>query len=312
MQAPKAVLLDASLTDDAENPTLWVLTDKCLDLEPESHCETDRLGEAITSGIELSFTSAPDSLWNLGQRMNDCIGLPVAEWELRDIAYDKPLSDVRIHCGPCACAIHTAISLCSSKDVSLHYRFSIHVHDRLPTSCRRASSPVEVMEAFRDGLEGFQLTDKYDRLQKALSYIDSPSLEQRIYDLEQELFEPVSPENVLQAVLVDVLEEQQRSKQYRRSRSLGADIFIVEADTCQLSLQHPPFKAQAKKPKATNIFELSRPPDQGSKQQQSSRPHQITQRYIGSYYRSKGAIRRRTSEVSRVPLEIPSWDLIQD
>ena len=255
----------------------------------------------------MSFTSAPESLWNLGRRIYDCIGLPVSPWELQDIAYDKPLLDLRIHCGPCGCAIHTAMSLCCSKDVSSHYRFSIHIHDRLPTSCRRASSPLEVMEALRDGLEGFQLTDKYDRLQKALSYINSPALEKRIYDMEQELFEPVNPENVLQAVLLDVLEEQQRTKQREKGRSLGADIFIVEADNCQQSLQNPPFKAEVKKPRATNIFELSRPQDQGSKPHQGSRPHQIAQRYIGSYYRSKGAIQKRKSEADQVPLVIPGW-----
>ncbi len=249
----------------------------------------------------MSFTSPPESLWNLGQRIYDCIGLPVAEWQLRDIAFDKPMSDIRIHCGPCACAIQTAISLCSSKDVSSHYRFSIHIHDRLPTSCRRASSPVEVMEALRDGLEGFQLTDKWDRLQKALSYINSPALEKRIYDLEQELFEPVSAENVLQAVLLDVLEGERRREQHGKSHSLGADIFIIEADRCQRSLQNPPFKSQAKKPRATNIFELSRRPDEGSKQQQTSRPHHVTQRYIGSYYRSRRSIQKRKSEATQMP-----------
>lgn len=248
------------------------------------------MGRAISrfSDKDLSFTCVSKARWNLGDRILNGVK-PFSSQEamneaesnrfktLRatgDLPGVRPVSRIYIHCGPCACAVHTALRLTQGNEISEYFDFVIRIDERLPTSCRRSSTAISVLTAIHDSIDQHILMHRQATL-KAVDYIDCPELEKRIYNLEQERFEQFEPANLLQKIVLDC-------NDLKSNLSIGAIIIIAETDHCQLSLENRPFYSGAKKPRETDIFSFV--------SSWTGTEHIWHRQYEGSYTRSKMAI----------------------
>lgn len=307
------------MSQDLARKTFVVLTDKCLDLETDSHCESATIGRAIdeyakpSDGTDLSFTCTNKAQWNLGRRILNNVKPPFEsqeEWneaESRRFQVSKmkgelapdtsPASRIYIHCGSCACAVQTALKMTRNNGASEYFDFSIRIDERLSTSCRRSSTAIDVLTAIRDTIEG-HVVNTWDCRSKSIGFIDCPDLEKRIYNLEQEKFGYIEPASVLQNILV---EDYQKTE---NAIPIGAIIFIAESDFCQSSLESHPFRSEARKPRETDIFAFT-PTMVGSK-------GVWLRKYMGSYSRSKSALEKRADRSSLLTGVIPplSSDLV--
>lgn len=283
--------------------TFLVLTDKCLDLEPDSHCESATIGSAISGAKDLSFTCAHAARWNLGRRIHvnvklsrdledaikerESLRLEVSKIEC-ELPKIRPVSRIYIYCGPCACAIQTALNLTlGNDDISgvdqEYFDFAIRIDERLPTSCRRSSTDIDVLTAIRDSIDGHVVSRWSTDSSRSIGFVDSPELERRIYSLEQERFVHLEPAGVLQKIL---LEDHQK---LGSDLEVSAIILIAEADLCHLSLESRPFGSEARKPRETDIFAFK-----------SGWVGDRTwdRRYLGSYGRSAAANNKRRAQSS--------------
>lgn len=152
--------------------TFIVLTDNCLDLEADSHCEPGNIGKAISSAKDLSFTCTKRVHWNLSRRILMKLKLAYElEEKIRELEYREPDSPkvnggsptvspfnrIYIHCGPCACAIQTALNFTSNDEFRKLFEFVIRIDERLPTSCRRSSTTIDALAAIRDTICGHEV-----------------------------------------------------------------------------------------------------------------------------------------------------------
>jgi Prion-inhibition and propagation len=284
--------------------TFIVLTDNCLDLEADSHCESATIGEAISGDKDLSFTCANRLRWNLGRRILMHVKLPfksqeaMSEAESRRFELSKivgelpdvsPVSRIYVHCGPCACAVQTALNLTRDNDASEFFEFVIRIDERLPTSCRRSSTTIDVLAAIRDTIYGHEVS--WSVISKSIGFIDCPELEKRIYNLEQEKFGHFEPSSVLQKILVEDYQD------YKNNVPVGAVVFIAEADSCQLSLESRPFRGEARKPRETEIFAF--------KSVWNESGYLWQREYMGSCARSANAIEKKRTRSSPITDLIP-------
>ena len=274
--------------------TFLVLTDKCLDLEADSHCQSATIGRAaFKNHHDLSFTSEWHTCWNLGRRSLFNVKPfesqeEKSEAESRRLQISKmtdelpevrPVGRIYIYCGPCACAIQTARKITFSKDVSEYFDFAVRIDERIPTSCRRSSSAVDVLSGIRDAIDG-HVVDWENRQSRSVGFIDCPQLEKSIYDLEHEKFRGFEPESVLQRILTNHNDESELPTK--------AIIIIAEADLCQLSLEAHPFVNETRKPRETDIFAFRENWDTWT-----GYDYLWQREYQGSYSRSKKAIEKR-------------------
>jgi len=285
--------------------TFIVLTDNCLDLEPDSHCESATIGRAITGAKDLSFTCANRVHWNLGRRILMNVELPLKSQEGMGEAKSRRFglpkivgglpgvslsSRIYIHCGPCACAVHTALNLTLDNEASKCFEFVIRIDERLPTSCRRSCTTIDALAAIRDTIYGHEVQSWSDK-SKSISCIDCPELEKRIYNLEQEKFGYFESSSVLQKILVEDYQD------YENKVAVGAIVFIAEADSCQLSLESRPFRGEARKPRETEIYTFKSIWDESE--------YVWQRRYMGSYGRSANAIEKKRTRSAPITDVIP-------
>jgi hypothetical protein len=273
-----------------------VLTDNCLDLEADSHCESATIGGAISGAKDLSFTCANRVHWNLGRRILMHVNLPdnsqerLREIESRRLGLPKVVSGlpgvnsssrIFIHCGPCACAIQTALNFTLSNEASKCFEFVIRIDERLPTSCRRSSTTIDALAAIRDTIYGHEVKGCNDK-SKSIGFIDCPELEKRIYNLEQERSRHFEYSSVIQKILVEDYQD------YKNHDSVRAIVLIAEADSCQLSLENRPFLGEARKLRNTEIFTF---------ESVWNETEYVWKRiYIGSYGRSTNAIEKKRTQ----------------
>lgn len=245
---------------------LVAFTDSCLDLEPNNHCDSATIGRAIYGTKDLSFTSANRAWWNLG-RLLMC-HVPEHTW-----------GKIYIHCGPCACAIQTALKVTTQYSYGnlglapVYHDFAICIDERLPTSCRRGSSAIDTLVAIRDFTDGPGCSQS-----KPYSYIDCPELEKRIYDAKLERSGSFEPKEVLQRILVENYEL------YTNSKLVPAIIFIAETTHCLLSAESRPFIGESRKPRETDYYTIQTEPVDSKWVWQ--------RKYLGSYNRSHNAIEK--------------------
>jgi hypothetical protein len=200
-----------------------------------------------------------------------------------DLPHVRPISRIYIHCGPCACAIQTALNLTQGDGVSEYFDFAIRIDERLPTSCRRSSTALDVLAAIHDAIDG-HVVNSWDAKSKSIGFIDCPDLEKRIFTLEQERFEHSESASVLQKILAEEYEG------LKSDLPIEAIIFIAEADLSHHSLESPPFSAEARKPRGTDIYAFVRSWTEAGRFWQ--------RKYLGSYTRSKKAIEKKRARLS--------------
>ena len=192
-----------------------------------------------------------------------------------------PVSRIYIYCGPCACALQTALILTQDNGASDYIDYAILIDERLPTSCHRSITPLDFLIEIRDTLQEHEVED-YDPVSRSLGYIDIPELERRIYDIEQEKPGPFGGTSSLHQIL---LEHMDFHGWYDRSPvPTGAIIIVAETDSCQIPLEKRPFQSEARKPRETELYSFEPVWNAGD--------WLLRRRYVGSYSRSEEAIER--------------------
>lgn len=256
------------------------------------------MGKAFDLAKGLSFTCANSVRWNLGRRILKIVESPfesaeaMSEAESRrfetsrftgDLPDPKPVRRIYIYCGPCACAIQTALKLTWMNDASKYFEIVIRIDERLPTSCRRSSRVVDVLVAIRDTINLHELKG-WESHPSPMGCVDCPELEKRIYSLEQEASGTLEPKNILQKILFE--HSQNSNETLKDDIPVNAIIFLAETDLCHFSLESHPFRREARKPRETDIFAF--------KGYWSLSGYLWQRQYMGSYSRSTMAMEKKT------------------
>ena len=244
-----------------------VLTQDCLNVGTRNgHCDESKIGPVVVQYpiAQTLFSTDSSGPWNLGRRL---------------------LSDVRlsnrvyVHCGPCACSINLARAIVDGNGVPEYLDIAIRIDDRIPTSCRRFDSAIDVLNSIRNQIEEDENTSSTQS--RSVAAIDCPALEKRIFVLEQEHYGETRQEPALQKIMA---EDYERSSTSPSDLEIGGIIFIVEADVGNESLERHPFRSQPRKPRANEIYAF--------KGELSTQGWLWNREFIGRFSKSKYAMER--------------------
>ena len=246
----------------------FVLTSPCPTATLGLSCDTRHL-EIQVGGPSYVFEHDSLRQWGLGNRVKQLINVPSPILDgdtIRNMSlelashYDSylesqyPLAKVKILCGPCKCAVRTALEVCreqSKKEIN----YSVCIDDRMQTSCCPGNKKLQRL---RDLFRTLRAYDEEWRdiavigLEKdLLTRVDRVHLEQRIYQLETEVYEGETnkaPAQQMSDLLVETLE------QYNRD----IPVFLCEAITCAWFIQKKPFLWSPRVPRESEIFKFTK------------------------------------------------------
>ena len=148
---------------------------------PEKSMPT--FGERITKAINAQFS---DETLLMLQQPNDGIS------EIQDLALQAslPLARVDVYCAPCACAIQTAIKLCSAESSRL-ISYEVKVDDRVPVSCCSTSSMIDRLNSLLIKIQEHEaglLKNQSNLNTLWIKFLDRVWIEQRIHELEGNIY----------------------------------------------------------------------------------------------------------------------------
>jgi hypothetical protein len=294
-------MITGSLQSLSRNP-LIVLTDPCLNFSERLPCTLSRLELR-----NITDFSDVDAVWNLRRRIHACIPFTSAmrEQQKQRDEHDlevmreggcrtehSPLATVDIFCGPCICALITAMNVAGQYKNSDCISFSISVDDCIPTSCMSGQDLVQVLSVLRDQLDD-PLWPYYDsRELYGKNAVDLPSLETRIHILESGVEFPNShPADTIQNLLLKTLGVARPD-----ALPVITTVIIGEAHLLQDSLEAAPFPRKSSKPKPAEIYCLEKDWDS------RSFSYVFSRQFKGRYPRSSRAIK---IEQARAKLTAP-------
>ena len=237
----------------------FVFTEQCSTVHPETLCDPYELGNLCFGKLGFQFNANCRNRWNLGQRIADSIKL--SELTYADIdtinaqtykpELDKnqivPLGTVYIYCAPCVRQIHTSWQLCYGSGISRLLSFAVRVDDRVPCSCCPATLGLAGLISLRDKLKE---TDALSTDKRAECF-DQPWIEQRIFAMEEEMFEVQYEESVTNNISRIFSE----CESERQSRCAGI-VILGELIPCSAMLDATPFAMQARKARETDIYQV--------------------------------------------------------
>jgi hypothetical protein len=202
------------------------------------------------------------SIWSLGKRITKAINPSFSEESLKmlqEVNYEfpeiqklalessLPVEKVDVFCPPCACAIQTAIRLCSAESTKL-IRYIAKVDDRISVSCCAESTKIDRLNSLLTKIQEYEagiLAEQTGFNRKWIQYIDRVWIEQRIYHLETQLY-------TQEAYKTDHWSIAELLKDLPSKNS----VFLGEIDRCLWILQTKPFPWTPRMPKENEIYEL--------------------------------------------------------
>ena len=274
-----------------------VLTQDCLNVGTRNgHCDESKIGPVVVQYpiAQTLFSTDSSGPWNLGRRLLSNVRLSnemtekltqreAARLETMKINFDvpsvEPVCRVYVHCGPCACSINLARAIVDGNGVPEHVDIAIRIDDRIPTSCRRFDSAIDVLNSIRNQIEEYENTSSTQS--RSVAAIDCAAFAKRIFVLEQEHYGETGQEPALQKIMA---EDYERSSNSLRDLEIGGIIFIVEADVGNESLERHPFRSRPRKPRANEIYAF--------KGEQSTQGWLWNREFIGRFSKSKYAMER--------------------
>ena len=224
-----------------------------------------KLGEQSFTGETGGFTTGSDTRWNLGKRIAN--RLPLRKFTEVDIerlysrmidddsegkGKSQPLVTIHIYCSPCVCQIETAYDLCTGFGISPLFDFVIRIDDRIPVDCCSESTGIHGLVSLNNRMKEIRTSDYWplgDPRHKA-HYVDRPWIERRIYEVEQETYQPSywhDPTRNVNRILREVYDE---------NLAKAVVVILAEYDYCSLLMESSPFPQEPRKPRETEIFEF--------------------------------------------------------
>ena len=280
--------------------SFFVLTGNCQISASSNLCDVRKLGENCNQG-KLGFASDPPHRWNLGKRITSRInlrnllsidGCDLSRLQSRIVEYETtvsvkmsprerlppqerpriPMATVHVYCAPCVRQIHTAFDICRGSNISPLFEFSIRVDDRIPSSCCPDTKGIDGLVSLINWIKEteYETPWKLARGQSSLHLLDRPWIEERIYQAEQETYQPSywdDPPGNIRRIYNEVSFE---------SGEKSIVVILGEVGPISLMMECPPFPQDARKPRETEMFEIYRPRNSET----------WLRNYIGSYSRN--------------------------
>lgn len=163
------------------------------------------------------------------------------------------VAHIYIYCAPCACQIHTAFDLCTGEGVSKHFDFRIRIDDQLVSSCCPADVGIYGLISVIQEIKEIERKNPHSRLfrERDFDFIDRPWIEKRIYDVEenQSLPRPImNSSSRIPSIFTD----------HANDEKCASIVVLGEADHYASVMQMPPFLSNARMPRETEVFKMSK------------------------------------------------------
>ena len=244
-------------------------------------CRKTIQGETSCGGLRRSIPVEEKKLeslskdpWNIGLRISREINYrPFQEvsrpdskrWRYYDTHFlTKAL--IYIYCSLCVHQIEVALAICCGNGIYENARFVIRIDDRLPSSCE----PYPLAKSMESLLQRFRAWPA-----SVLRHFDLPFLEQRIYQLESSQGAQLQSEldrdsgHHVKLIFDECISEGDLNL------PCAAVVILTEPSACSETLERPPFPRDSRKPRETDIFEMTKSNKNGT--------ISWTRRYLGAY-----------------------------
>ena len=259
----------------------------------------------------FEYTADNRKKWNLGQRITSRIDLgsftdinllelsaQIYRQENSNISEHPHIGTVYVYCAPCVRQIQTSMNICCGLGVSKLLNFAVRVDDRIPCSCCPAPLGLVGLTSLRDRLREKDIS----RFAGKEECFDRPWIEQRIFAIEEEIFDrqsEISASSNIERIFTECRTDLQ-------SVCVGV-VVLGEVIHCSSMLEAIPFPVQARKPRETDIYQVQCIYAAGSSQIQNWK-----RQYIGSYtprkYSNVDPLAASPSPKRRKTLSIASED----
>ena len=219
----------------------------------------------LTSGVK-DLTTDFNHQWNLGRRIVDTLKLDqIANYNLSKVketwyhyiknggTSPEQLGYVYIYCAPCLQQIATAFDICVGKGIPRYLDFMIRIDDRISSSCCGESDGYPRLESIMNKVKAIEQVPSRSLLfdQRRINHVDSPWIERRVFELEQEPYEPLARHP--KECLVRIFEE--CTGKLTSSSIECAGIVVLEETRRKSSIiESSIFQPQPRLPRATDIF----------------------------------------------------------
>lgn len=210
----------------------FVFTPRCLE-DSYTKCYPSKFGSASLGQNGTSFL--PPNLpkhWTLGQRITDMM--------------DVHLGTVYIFTAPCLCAVRTALEVCARENGSV-LRYMVRVDDRMSASCCPEETKFARLSSIVGNMKEIEISQTPGAIADWIKYVDRVWIEQRIYQLEDEIYD--------QAVSTKFERTKELLKEIEGGFNWGC-VFLGEVEHCAWMMQTAPFPWKAKMPKESEIYFL--------------------------------------------------------
>jgi hypothetical protein len=248
---------------DAYIKLFFVLSGQCLNIQGDSTCDQNTLGNLAlinTHQRGICIFASHGTRWSVGSRI-------IRQIDLSDFAYDmgavreyrlsyrkaqsnneEPrfddlarLAKVYIYCAPCACLVHAAIDIGEEFGESPELEIFIRVDERLVASCCSTASRINGLSSICQ-----EIRDRESICPSIHPELDRDWIEQRVFSSEEEKYRPVTESQVKQ--LHRILD------QHKSENKCAAIIILGEADYCSQMMRHPSFPQSPRMPRETEIY----------------------------------------------------------
>jgi Prion-inhibition and propagation len=249
----------------------FVFTGPCFSLGTPDSCRANTIGPSTFATKGATFLPETEGListrWSLGRRITESMQLNFhtddiemlrnSNWEVGEYQSEVmnkvlPLGKMYMYCGPCICALRTALVTCH-REQSKTIHCLVRVDDRIETSCgdqqSRLSRLVSVIDIIRS-IEAMPASDTVKFDTSWTQMVDRIWLEQRIYDLEEELQEKDLMKSRFSRgteLFADLIFP---------STSVVAIVVLGELDKCYWMMQQAPFPWSPRMPRENEIYQF--------------------------------------------------------
>lgn len=206
----------------------------------------EELGKRITKSMNVRFSNEDLDMI----RYNN---IEYGSLQYRAMVANLPLGNIYVYCAPCVCAVRTALTICEQGG-SEYLKYLTRVDDRVSAICCSESTKINRLVSLLNMVKRIEATDISQTTGFSISwinFIDRVWIEQRVYQLEEDLYAEITPGSVIHGGDELFAELQSEVKE-------TGIIILGELNQCFWMLQTHPFPWKARVPKETEIYRLAK------------------------------------------------------